>query len=165
MKINWKLVSQSPGYISLKNVYIKAVQGAETHRAKYKSKPMREKQEFLDLFNWIICRAKHYSNHTGKPIEIILLEWEQGRTYWWLNYYQEGNQPKFTSKSLKPQGVNGHRKYTKTWGYRSKQAIKNSVCSFIKHKQEKASKKKKIRWDNTRKRKAKEYRIYIAKNK
>ena len=38
-------------------------------------------------------RAKHYSEQSGKSVEHILKVWEENRTYWYMNYYQECNQP------------------------------------------------------------------------
>jgi hypothetical protein len=93
MKINWKEVSKSPGYKSLKAAYIKDVIEAEEYRAKHGSSS-RGKAEFLKRFNWVISRAKHYSHVQGIPLSQVLNKWEAGRDYWWFNYYQDCNQPK-----------------------------------------------------------------------
>jgi len=42
----------------------------------------------------VIDRAKHYSHVTDVPIVNILNAWEKHRGYWYMNYYQDGNQPK-----------------------------------------------------------------------
>lgn len=105
--INWKHLAATTGYKSLKAAYIHDVQES----AKRK-RPMRDKVEFLRKFQWVINRAKHYAHHTGESMEAILNEWEEKRTCWWLNYYQESGQPKFHSKSTKPMGVRGiHEHY------------------------------------------------------
>lgn len=93
MKINWKDLAASPGYISLKGAYIKDVQDASKEKLKGR-KPIRDKKEFLRHFNWVICRAKHYAYHLGRDVSSVLDEWESKRTYWWLNYYQDCQQPK-----------------------------------------------------------------------
>lgn len=141
MKINWKHLSITPGYKSLKSAYIKDVQDA----AKQKH-PMRDKSDFLKKFNWVINRAKHYSHVTGKTIDSVLNEWEEARTCWWLNYYQDCNQPKKHSNSLKPQGINGLRKYYKTCFWSTPYSAKRQVNLFIQKEHEKNSKKIKKRW-------------------
>ena len=42
---------------------------------------------------WIIARANHYAEKTGLTAVSILEAWEQRRDYWYMNYYQEANQP------------------------------------------------------------------------
>lgn len=142
MKIDWKHLASTTGYKSLKAAYIKDVQ-----EASKRSRSMRKKDEFLELFNWVICRAKHYAHHTGKTIEQILDEWESKRTYWWLNYYQDCRQPKFKTGSVKAMGVNGLRKYYKRQGY-DPETIKSLLQKFNK---EAKSRKAKLRWPMRRK--------------
>ena len=72
---------------------------------------MRDKKELYDHFQWVINRAKHYANFINTPIENVLNDWEEKRKYWWLNYYQDGNQPKFYSNSLKKIGIKGRNKH------------------------------------------------------
>ena len=86
MKIDWKQVSKSAGYRSLKAAYISDV-------TAYRSRG-RSKATYLKHFNWVISRAKHYSAKTGRSLIEILDEWEAKRTYCWLNYYQDCNQRK-----------------------------------------------------------------------
>ena len=99
MNIDWKKVAASPGYKSLKAAYIHDVQESERYRARLGRKPMREKEEFLRKFKWVIGRAMYYAHKYNRPIEAILWSWESDRNYWWLNYYQEGRQPKKKSVS------------------------------------------------------------------
>lgn len=148
MKIDWKHLATTTGYKSLKAAYIHDVEEAVKQK-----RPLREKEEFLRLFRWVIGRAKHYSYRTGISIESILNEWEEDRGYWWLNFYQPGKQPKLHSKSIKPMGINGIRAYYKknSLGCDDSQAVKNRVSSFIQHEQREASTKKKGRWSSDRK--------------
>lgn len=146
MKINWKKVCQSKGYNSLKAAYIHDVQ-----------KEWRSKAELLKKFYWVIGRAKHYAHHTGKDIDSVLGEWENERTYWWLNYYQDCNQPKIHTNSVKSYGIKGLRKYYKTSWHDSAQQLKNRICSFIQQQQEKASTKQKKRWSSEHKQRKKKY--------
>lgn len=158
-EIDWKKVSSSSGYISLKAAYIKDVQDA----AKQK-RPMRKKEEFLKQFNWVICRAKHYSKLNNEPIENILNKWEKGRDYWWLNYYQDSRQPKNHSYVLKPWGANGVRKNAKKWHRNDPTYAKSQVLRFLMSesatKSAKVTRKDKPRW-GMRKKKAQKRREYL----
>ena len=142
MKVDWKHLASTEGYMSLKAAYAKDVSEA----AKLK-RPMRDKAEFLRHFTWVIARAKHYAHHTGRTIESVLNEWEERRSYWWLGYYQDAQQPKFHSGALKPRGVNGLRKYYKRTGWPGKERI----CSFMQDEQKKNSVKEPKRWPMSRK--------------
>ena len=108
MKIDWKSLAKSKGYKSLKAAYIYDLNRKCCSRSKSK---------YLEHFNWAIGRAKHYAYHKNISIEAVLNEWEEQRDYWWLNFYQNGNQPKFHSNSLKPIGEKGLKKRRKLRGY------------------------------------------------
>lgn len=49
--------------------------------------------KYCDKFKWIINRAKHYAEKTGLNWEDILDSWEEDCNYWYMNYYQDCNQP------------------------------------------------------------------------
>lgn len=51
-------------------------------------------ERYMDKFNWIIDRAKHYGEKLGLNWDDVLNSWEEDRTYWYMNYYQECNQPR-----------------------------------------------------------------------
>lgn len=146
MKINWKQVAQSPGYKSLKAAYIKDVKESASRK-----NPMRGKAEYLELFNWVINRAKYYAHHTGMSIEDVLLGWESKRNYWWLNYYQEGNQPKLRSDAIKPKGIRGLRKsYKEMAGWYNPGRLRKVLQELSIKK----SKKEKPRWSMARKKRS-----------
>lgn len=48
---------------------------------------------YCDKYKWVLDRAKHYSELTRNPVEKVIEAWENNRTYWYMNYYQECNQP------------------------------------------------------------------------
>ena len=147
MQIDWKYLATTPGYISLKATYVKAVQDAETHRRRFKSKPMRDKEEYLTHFNWIIGRAKHYAKHRACSLEAVLNEWEAKRDYCWLNNYQEGRQPKIHSNSTKRIGIKGIKKYNKKCHFsRDQQSRKNATSHELCRLQRHASTKSPKRW-------------------
>ena len=92
-KIDWKQVAKSPGYISLKEAYIKNVQENQLYINRGQ-RPMRDKAEFLRHFKWVIGRAMYYAHKYDCSITSVLYEWESRRDYWWLNFYQDSRQPK-----------------------------------------------------------------------
>lgn len=57
--------------------------------------------KYCDKFKWVIERAKHYAEKTGLPWESILDSWEEHRNYWYMNYYQEANQPEIKSDKVR----------------------------------------------------------------
>lgn len=50
---------------------------------------------------WAVDRAKHYAEKTGLTAEEVLDAWERDRRYWYMNYYQEANQPLIDGKSVR----------------------------------------------------------------
>ena len=50
---------------------------------------------------WIVERAIHYAEKTGLSAVDILTAWEEKRSYWYMNYYQEANQPKISGDSVR----------------------------------------------------------------
>lgn len=49
--------------------------------------------DYRGKLDWVIARAKHYSEKTGIDVCEILNAWEKDRNYWYMNYYQDCNQP------------------------------------------------------------------------
>jgi len=56
---------------------------------------------YCDKFKWVIDRAKHYAVKTGISWEEILDSWESGRDYWYMNYYQDSNQPEIKGNKVR----------------------------------------------------------------
>lgn len=48
---------------------------------------------YCDKFKWTVDRAKAYGEKTGLDWKDILAQWERDRDCWYMNYYQEYNQP------------------------------------------------------------------------
>lgn len=61
----------------------------------------RDAKDYCDKFSWIIKRAKHYSKKSSLKWQVILDKWEEKRSYWYMNYYQEANQPKIEANRVK----------------------------------------------------------------
>lgn len=49
--------------------------------------------KYCDKYKWAMDRANHYAEKTGKSVEEIIEIWESDRSWWYMNYYQDGNQP------------------------------------------------------------------------
>lgn len=87
----------SEGYEKLKNSVIKdCVSGCfnENGCNKLTSNCMHK---YCDKFKWIIDRAKQYSEKLNIDYLLIINLWEKYRDYWYMNYYQDANQPEITS--------------------------------------------------------------------
>ena len=50
---------------------------------------------------WIFERAKNYAEVTGLEASEILDTWEKNRSYWYMNYYQDSNQPILTNEKCR----------------------------------------------------------------
>ena len=142
MKINWKKVSKTSGYISLK----KAMTDDSQRMPKCKL-------QFYAKFQWVINRAKHYAAHTGKSLQYILYTWEKKRKYSWASYYHDCNQPKFHSNTKLLLGVRGQINYYKTSTFykHDPRAKQKRISLLLIGKQKSASKKAKPRWSTNRK--------------
>jgi hypothetical protein len=75
--------------------YRKLLQAVEDNEKKDKTHRYREK------LSWVIERAVHYAEKTGLRPEAILDAWEENRDYWYMNYYQDANQPKIETDKVR----------------------------------------------------------------
>ena len=74
--MNWKQVSASPGYRSLKSAMINDIQEAE--RLKLRTgRYFRSPEEYRRTFRFAVGRAMHYAHHTDLSVIEILDQWEQ----------------------------------------------------------------------------------------
>ena len=55
----------------------------------------------LETLTFAVERARHYEEHTGIPAGEILTDWENRRSFWYMNYYQDANQPKIGTKRVR----------------------------------------------------------------
>lgn len=70
--------------------------GLESLMAAYEQSAAREPgraEEYKRHVDWAIERAKQYAEKLDRDYTDILAKWEQNRDYWFVNYYQEANQP------------------------------------------------------------------------
>jgi len=150
MKIDWKRVSKTPGYISLKKAMIFDIK-----------KNWRSKQESYTKFVWVIARATHYAHHLGKPIEEILNEWESKRNYWWVNYYQDSRLPKLNkAPSVRPPSFRSyHKKHP--WHMDPVKRKRFNFEAIVRRQKESSKRKDKTaRWSIEHKIRMRKYRKY-----
>ncbi len=57
--------------------------------------------DYRGKLKWVIQRANHYAEKTGLNAIDILNAWEKNRDYWYMNYYQECNQPEIKGDSVR----------------------------------------------------------------
>lgn len=57
--------------------------------------------KYCDKFKWVVDRAREYGKVLGVSWEDILKSWENDRSYWYMNYYQDCNQPKLDGKNVR----------------------------------------------------------------
>lgn len=55
---------------------------------------------YCDKYKWILERANHYADVCGSTVEKVVEAWEEGRSYWYMNYYQECNQVEIKGKDV-----------------------------------------------------------------
>ncbi len=58
-----------------------------------------EKCRYCPRYFWVLDRAQQYAELTGTTLEEVIKAWEEGRDYWYLNYYQDCNQPDLTKEA------------------------------------------------------------------
>lgn len=54
---------------------------------------------YCDKYKWVMDRAKMYAEFTGQTVEEVIEAWEKDRSYWYMNYYQDCNQPEIKKES------------------------------------------------------------------
>jgi len=57
--------------------------------------------EYCDKLSWIKTRAKEYGSFLNVNWLDIVESWESKRSYWYMNYYQECNQPSLSGISVR----------------------------------------------------------------
>lgn len=56
--------------------------------------------DYCGKYKWVMERAQHYAEKSGKTVEEVLQIWETDRDYWYMNYYQDCKQPLINSESI-----------------------------------------------------------------
>lgn len=78
--------------------------------------------------NWAIERAKHYAEKMNVNWESVLEAWEANRTYWYMNYYQDCNQPLIKGERVKVfEDIEDLRKQVNKLGFRCPRCKKISA--------------------------------------
>lgn len=56
---------------------------------------------YCDKLKWIKTRAEEYAAYLNVSWLDVIAGWESKRTYWFMNYYQEYNQPKLDGERVR----------------------------------------------------------------
>lgn len=56
--------------------------------------------KYCDKLSWIKAKAKEYGAFLNVDWLDIIESWESKRSYWYMNYYQEMNQPNLNNNSI-----------------------------------------------------------------
>lgn len=89
MKVKEMTIEDSTGYKKLKQAILDD------------SDSGRDVDERMSKLKFAVERAKHYEEKTGVSAIKILDSWENERDYWYMNYYQDANQPLIQSETVK----------------------------------------------------------------
>ena len=57
--------------------------------------------ERMQKLQFAVERAQHYEDKTGVPAGELLTAWENERNYWYVNFYQDCNQPLINANSVR----------------------------------------------------------------
>lgn len=57
--------------------------------------------DYRGKLKWALDRAQHYADKTGLDASEILNMWEKKRDYWYMNFYQECNQPEIKDDNVR----------------------------------------------------------------
>lgn len=61
----------------------------------------RQHHDYRGKLKWVLDRAHHYAEKTGLNTDDILDAWEKERSYWYMNYYQDCNQPQIVAEKVR----------------------------------------------------------------
>lgn len=82
-------IEQSEGYLKL----LRAVEKDEASSPGF--------HDYRGKLQWVLDRVKHYAETTGVDPAALLNTWETNRSYWYMNYYQDANQPLLNAENVK----------------------------------------------------------------
>jgi hypothetical protein len=82
-------IEECAGYKKL----LAAVEHDETTDHDFKTRG-RYFHDYRAKLLWTVERAKHYAEKLSLDPAALLDQWESKRTYWYMNYYQDANQPR-----------------------------------------------------------------------
>lgn len=153
MKVDWKVVCQSAGYVSIKKAYASQLASSNCSMQRHGQGRTYDLKEAKRLFAWVISRAIHYAYHKQTTVDVILNEWESKRTYSCRSYYGDQTFPKLNKTSEHVARPNGRTCYLKDRGYRNNiQKRKNAYCDYLKRKDADCTLRKgsKARWSKLR---------------
>ncbi len=57
--------------------------------------------DYCGKYKWVIDRAQMYADVLECTLEEVITAWEEQRSYWYMNFYQECNQPEIKTGGIK----------------------------------------------------------------
>lgn len=81
--------------------YKKLLAAVEADEAKDQPKDGRRFHDYRGKLTWAVERAKHYGEKLGIDPAALLDQWESKRRYWYMNYYQEAQQPQIDAANVR----------------------------------------------------------------
>lgn len=102
-------LEECEGYKKLKESVERDIKGVKNQDCFFhadgccceKNKRQKCFHRYCDTFKWVIDRVNHYAEKTAGSAVDILNTWEKGRSYWYMNYYQDYNQPEIKDGSIR----------------------------------------------------------------
>lgn len=137
--IDWKALSKSEGYRSLKDTVIGDIQ---------RKRQFGTKDDLWRKFRAVIRMAMNVSHFKGEPVESILNRWEKARTYNWVNYYAQHNFIKLgvMRKPAQPHNPKSYKRYLRKCHYNRQQRKKQMVTFLMERDAKNLRPDRKPRW-------------------
>lgn len=158
MKIDWKALAKTEGYISLKEAYAVSLLREFRWRTNYPA----EKRQLHRKFMQAIGKVKSEASILGISMKVVINSWELQRAkekHGWDSFYGPHHRKISNSGVLKPLGIRGLKKHYKRMN-NDPARIRDRIISEAVG----ASNKKPHRWVALAKRKAKSLRALKIKH-
>jgi len=81
--------------------YKKLLAAVEADEAKDPRNHGRYFHDYREKLSWAVERAKHYGEKLGLDPAALLDQWESKRRYWYMNYYQDAQQPRIDAANVR----------------------------------------------------------------
>ena len=91
-----ELLAQVPDNVQESDGFIKLLGAADCDENKSPGF-----HDYYQKVMWVIDRAIHYADKTGLTVTQLINAWEIQRTYWYMNFYQDSNQPELTGDRIR----------------------------------------------------------------
>lgn len=73
--------------------YAKLLESVEADKTRDSKAGRKFFHDYDGKLDWVLARARHYAEKLNIDQVELLDAWEKRRDYWYMNYYQDANQP------------------------------------------------------------------------